>query len=135
MKFQPAQNVTTVLQFQDSRTFGVEGGNTLANGSNIDLHQGYILLENVFKLPGLSLKVGRQEIAFGGQRLIGTVGWHNVGRSFDGGRLAFSRNGLSGEVWTAKLAELLMRVTAKITYWSDLMSAPKRTAPLCRGRT
>lgn len=106
MKFQPAQNVTTVLQFQDSRTFGVEGGNTLANGSNIDLHQGYILLENIFKLPGLSLKVGRQEIAFGGQRLIGTVGWHNVGRSFDGGRLAFSRNGVSGEVWTAKLAEL-----------------------------
>lgn len=113
LKFQPAQNVIAFLQFQDSRTLGVEGSNTLASSSNLDLHQGYIQLENIFSTQGLSLKVGRQEIAFGGQRLIGTVGWHNVGRSFDGGRLAFSRNGIKADLWAAKLAEVFEAGEAK----------------------
>jgi hypothetical protein len=32
----------------------------------------------------LTAKVGRFEAAYGPQRLIGAVGWHNIGRSFDG---------------------------------------------------
>ncbi|MCG8605289.1 alginate export family protein, partial [bacterium] len=32
----------------------------------------------------IHLKAGRQEMIYGSQRLIGAVGWSNVGRSFDG---------------------------------------------------
>ena len=55
----------------------------MANTANIDLHQAYFSISNFFKLP-LNFKVGRMELSYGSQRLIGAVGWSNVGRSFDG---------------------------------------------------
>ncbi len=72
------------FQFQDSRTFGTETS-TLTDGSadNFDLHQGYLRIRHPFGLR-MCLKIGRQEVALGNQRLIGAVGWHNIGRSFDG---------------------------------------------------
>ena len=82
-------NVTNTLsgfvQIQDSRLFGSEP-HTLADTKNLDLHQAYFNIKNFFKLP-FNLKIGRMELSYGSQRLIGAVGWHNVGRSFDGGIL------------------------------------------------
>ncbi|MBT3693087.1 MAG: alginate export family protein, partial [Candidatus Marinimicrobia bacterium] len=43
----------------------------------------YFKLKNLFGVP-LTAKVGRFEAAYGPQRLMGAVGWHNIGRSFDG---------------------------------------------------
>ncbi|MCK5605032.1 alginate export family protein [Candidatus Pacearchaeota archaeon] len=83
VKFTPTEDVTGFIQFQDSRVFGTEP-NTLADTKNLDLHQGYFDIKKIFKLP-LNFKVGRMELSYGPQRLIGAVGWHNVGRSFDGG--------------------------------------------------
>ncbi len=82
--FAPEEDVTAFFQVQDSRTFGEETS-TLGDGSadNIDLHQGYINIKNLFDLP-VDLKAGRMEVNFGPQRLVGAVGWHNIGRSFDG---------------------------------------------------
>jgi hypothetical protein len=80
----PDENVSVYFQVQDSRRFGTEP-NTLASTANIDLHQAYFEVRNPDK--AIKLKLGRQEIAYGGQRLIGPVGWHNVGRSFDGMKL------------------------------------------------
>jgi hypothetical protein len=82
--FAPEEDVTAFFQVQDSRTFGEETS-TLGDGSadNIDLHQGYIKIKNLFDLP-VDLKAGRMEVNFGPQRLVGAVGWHNIGRSFDG---------------------------------------------------
>jgi len=56
---------------------------TLANTSNLDLHQGYLELDD-FLADGLTLQAGRFEVSLGSERLVGAVGWHNVGRSFDG---------------------------------------------------
>jgi len=82
--FQPSDDVTGFIQFQDSRTFGEETG-TLGDGNadNLDLHQGYVAIANLFGKP-VDLKLGRMEVNFGPQRLVGAVGWHNIGRSFDG---------------------------------------------------
>jgi len=84
LKFAPTAGVTAVLQVQDSRNFGEELS-TLGDGSadNLDLHQAYFVL-NPSGVENLSLKVGRFEAVYGPQRLIGAVGWHNIGRSFDG---------------------------------------------------
>lgn len=72
------------LQFQDVRLWGEEA-HTLTDyrADNFDLHQGYLELT---ALPGLggTLRVGRQELAFGEQRLVGAVDWTQQGRSFDG---------------------------------------------------
>ena len=86
----PLDDVRVFIQARDSRVFGQEAS-TLSDSRNLDLHQGYAELTKLFDAP-LSLRLGRQELSFGNERLIGTVGWHNVGRVFDGGlaRLDFA---------------------------------------------
>src|SRR5437773_4362757 len=66
-------DVSFFAQIQDARNYGGEGGNVLGSGSGavsnngvfggtgLDLHQGYILVKNA-GVPGLSVKIGRQEI-------------------------------------------------------------------------
>lgn len=85
--FQATEDISGMLQLQDSRVFGTEPS-TLASTDNVDLHQGYLYTTD-FLVDGLSLKAGRMELVYGGQRLIGAVGWHNVGRAFDGTLLAY----------------------------------------------
>lgn len=70
------------IQAQDSRVFGQES-NTLANSKNLDLHQGFVKLNRLFGW-NWSIQAGRFEVSYGTQRFIGAVGWHYVGRSFDG---------------------------------------------------
>jgi hypothetical protein len=62
------------VQLQDSRQFGEETS-TLADGSadNIDFHQADLKLDQLSSAR-LSLTLGRQELAYVGQRLIGAVG-------------------------------------------------------------
>lgn len=78
------ENSYAFVQVQDARIFGSET-NTLGDGSAdaIDYHQAYFNVSDVFT-KGLSIKIGRQEVAYANQRLMGSVGWHNIGRSFDG---------------------------------------------------
>ena len=80
--YSPSENLSGFVQIQDSRRFGSEPS-TLSDTKNLDLHQAYFNIQNLFKLP-FDLKIGRMELSYGSQRLIGAVGWHNVGRSFDG---------------------------------------------------
>ena len=79
--------LTVFIQVQDVRLWGSEGS-TLGDFSadNFDLHQGYLRYEGQ-ELEWLTATLGRMETAFGGQRLVGTVGWTQQGRSFDGIRL------------------------------------------------
>ena len=101
--FEPADRIEAFVQIQDSRRFGA-GSGTLAPPTNtIDLHQAYFKVNGLFGAP-LALKVGRQEIAYGNQRLIGSVGWHPRGRTFDGGVLAYETETASVDLFAARLA-------------------------------
>ena len=93
-------DVSFFAQIQDARIWGSEcvggtcataqGEGTVSsanqNSSGIDLHQGYILVKNMLT-PGLSAKLGRQEIIFGDHRLFGNFAWSQIGNSFDAARL------------------------------------------------
>ncbi len=85
----PADDVTAFVQIQDSRMFGEET-NTLNDGTAdaIDVHQAYIQVDQLFG-TSFTARLGRQEINVGNQRLVGAVGWHNIGRSFDGVRFQY----------------------------------------------
>lgn len=76
------RHVALFAQLQDSRQFG-EAGNTLAALGNVDLHQAFLDVREPFGLPA-GLRAGRMELSYGNERLVGAVGWHNVGRAFDG---------------------------------------------------
>lgn len=106
-------DVDAMIQFQDVRFFGEEQ-NTLTDYSadNFDVHQAYIHLK---RLGGSrhALKIGRQAVAFGGQRLVGAVEWTQQGRVFDGLRLSLAPPWGTVEVVAIQLAE------AKSAQFSD----------------
>ena len=89
-------NYRVFVQAQDSRIAGQETS-TIANERNLDIHQGYLEIRRL-GTDRLSLTLGRQEWAYGEERLVGSLGWDNVGRSFDGARLRYAteRSSLDG---------------------------------------
>ncbi|OQY28605.1 MAG: hypothetical protein B6244_06770 [Candidatus Cloacimonetes bacterium 4572_55] len=102
-KFEDKLNV--FVQVQDARVFGTESS-TLADGSAdaLDIHQAYFQINRLF-WSWLSMKTGRMEMVYGGQRLIGAVGWHNIGRSFDGSKLTFTFDPVEVDIFSALLYE------------------------------
>ena len=78
------------MQFQDSRVYGAEHG-SIANFRNVDLHQAYLQVEDFFAQQ-LTLKMGRMQLSYAEERLVGAFDWHNIGRSFDGTLLRFVPN-------------------------------------------
>ncbi len=75
------------LQFQDSRVFGEERS-TLTNLKNIDLHQGYVTISNIFDSP-FSFTFGRFKLIYGKNKIFGPNDWHNIGRSHDGFKINY----------------------------------------------
>jgi alginate export protein len=112
-------DVSFFAQIQDVRIYGSEGGGTgnaasssgigavssqNGNGTGIDLHQGYILVKNL-GLPGLSLKVGRQEIMYGDHRLFGNFNWSQIGNSFDAVKLGYYSSVYDVDLFWARVFE------------------------------
>jgi hypothetical protein len=95
--------IRAYVQLQDARAWGTEG-NTLTDASadQFDLHQGFVELEH----GPVTARLGRQEMAFGDQRLVGAVGWTNTGRSFDGARLLGRSGSLEWTLFWMNVAEL-----------------------------
>ncbi|MBI2418568.1 MAG: alginate export family protein [Ignavibacteriales bacterium] len=79
------------FQAQDSRVFGQEGSPTTYT-KNLDVHQAYVSLNNLFDLP-VRFQAGRFILSYGTERFLGASHWSHVGRSFDGARLSIEVNG------------------------------------------
>jgi hypothetical protein len=76
------ENTKIYIQLQDSRGFGDNSG-ALDNDINLGIHQAYVRFKDPWDL-GISAQVGRFEMKYGRQRVIGVVGWSHIGRTFDG---------------------------------------------------
>lgn len=88
MKFSVTDDIEVFIQPQDQRAWGQEA-NILTDERNLDLHQGFVELRNLFSEP-LSIKAGRIEMAYGDQRLVSPLDWHNVARAWDGAKLRYA---------------------------------------------
>jgi len=80
----PAAGLSLFVQVQDSRVYGAESNSTATAPDQLEVHQGYLQLDGKRGRDALSLRAGRQEIAFGNERLVGASNWTNTGRAFDG---------------------------------------------------
>jgi len=96
------QGVKAFIQLQDSRNWGSEAS-VAADSKNADLHQAYVDALDLFAEP-LDLRVGRQELQYGDQRLISPLDWSNVGRAWDGARLRWR-----GSDYTVDLFETVVK--------------------------
>ena len=94
-------------QGQDAREFdsdrddfpgllGAEGDDSF------DLRQGYIEIGNAKTFP-LTLKIGRQILSYGDERLIGAFDWNNIGRTFDAAKLRWEQPLWSLDAFTASV--------------------------------
>jgi hypothetical protein len=99
------KHVRFLIQVQDVRFWGEES-NTLSDfrADNFDLHQGYFEVRSAAE-GGIGARIGRQEVNFGGQRLVGAVGWTQQGRAFDGLRGSSQESWGTIDVIAFKLAE------------------------------
>ncbi len=102
--------VSAFVQIQDVRTWGSEfnaatlGEGTLTDwvANGLDVHQAYGEVNAPY---GLKFRVGRQEIVWHGQRLIGAVGWTHQARSFDAARITYDGEKSGAEVLYALLLD------------------------------
>ncbi len=93
LKIQPARWLRFVVQGQDAHVFG-KNQHPYAPPfqDTMDLRLGYVELGDTEK-RNLGFRIGRQELAFGEERLVGSANWLNTARSFDGIRASFHRKG------------------------------------------
>ncbi len=71
---------------------------------SLDLYQAWFMLENVGGAP-VDFKIGRQEMVYGDQRLIGSFGWGDTGRAFDAYKVITHLDVVRIDLFLAKLKE------------------------------
>src|SRR3989304_7594575 len=102
-----ADDAKVFVQVQDSRIWG-DQTSTITTGTEqeaLDISQAYFDLSNVANKP-LSLRIGRQAMAYGDHRLIGSLEWSNNARRFDAIKGTFKVGDAADiDFWTAKISD------------------------------
>ncbi|MCB9072334.1 MAG: alginate export family protein [Bdellovibrionaceae bacterium] len=100
------QDYKIVFQPQFSRTWGLDEVAGPSSGTTIDptlnVHQAY------FTTPiseRFQLKLGRQELSYGDELVLGSVIWSNVGRSFDAIKLEWKMGHSQLHFFSSKLSD------------------------------
>ena len=89
----------------EGRSSGTTGDDRNPNAESdgvVELHQAYVTLGNHKEFP-LSLKVGRQELSYGEERVIGAFGWNNIGRVFDAAKLRWQNEYFAADFFTSRV--------------------------------
>ncbi len=115
----PVDWLKIYAQTQDSREWYSDRPNTpgvmgAEGDDNFDFRQGYIQLGPKW----VNAKVGRQELAYGDERLIGTTPWNNFGRTFDAAKLHYEQ----GKFWVDVFSSTVVYILRDSFDYSDLFN-------------
>jgi len=92
LRLDPVEWLSIYAQGQDSRTFFDDPSDGfrefVTNDNPFQLHQANVTLKNPGGYP-VFFKIGRQQLNYGDQRLVGAFEWDNNARVFDSLRLAY----------------------------------------------
>src|SRR6185295_11046498 len=61
----------------------------------------FVTVGNHKEFP-LSLKVGRQELSYGDERLVGAFAWNNIGRVFDAAKVRWQNAWFGADFFTSR---------------------------------
>lgn len=90
-------------QMQDAQTLGYNVPAQPTSLTNtVDLRQGYVDARWP-AVNGIGVRAGRQELAFGDQRLIGSSDWGNTARSFDAVRFSVTQPGVQVDAFMSSV--------------------------------
>jgi hypothetical protein len=99
----PRSDLKFVVQAQDARVFDKEtGGLATPFRDTFDLRMAYAEVGGSRDM----VRIGRQELAFGEQRLIGHLNWVNDARSFDGARATITRAAFKFDVFATSVVTI-----------------------------
>ena len=99
----PSTTIRFFVQAQDSRAFDkTTGGQVAPMRDTFDLRQAY----GDFGPSRATVRIGRQDLFFGEQRLIGNLPWTNTARSFDGGRVTLRQKIGQFDVFAASVVNI-----------------------------
>ena len=102
----PSKSLSFQAHVQDARVAKKEVGPTAAPFRGpFDLRLGFSDIGDA-KAP-VAARLGRQELAFGEQRLLGHLAWVNTGRSWDAARMILRAKGWQADVFGASLVRSL----------------------------
>ena len=97
------------VQGEDARVMGLADDRVSPAFKDVmDLKQGYVELKAGEAGKSLNFRVGRQELFFGAQRLIGNAFWGNTGNTFDTAKFAGHWNGIGVDLFVASPTEIRM---------------------------
>jgi hypothetical protein len=68
----------------------------------INLHQAYVTVGNLNEFP-LAVKVGRQYLTYGEERLVGAYDWNNISRTFDAAKLTLQTEWVAADFFTSRV--------------------------------
>lgn len=92
-------------QAQDAELIGFNGPPTAVPPTQVnrlDIRQAYVEFGPGGN-RGVTTRLGRQELVFGEQRLIGNGDWNNTARSFDAARITLVRPGVKADVFAGRV--------------------------------
>lgn len=89
LTFNPASTVNGVVELQDARLYNAEALSATRTpnifADRLDIHQAYLdLRAPESAAAGVTVRVGRQKLSYGSQRLVSPLEWVNTARVFDG---------------------------------------------------
>lgn len=116
--------VRVFAQLQDARIWGEEGSSLYALG-NLDLQQAYLQIEHVMNLP-IAIRLGRQHLSFGNERLVGKYDWHNVGRAFDAMKVEWGGEKQNLNLWLAQVRDHTAPLVARNQEFAGAYFASQR---------
>jgi hypothetical protein len=127
--------VSFLVEGRSSYTFNDERFNAAAAGQNLperdgplDVYQAYLLVPATKDLP-FSFKLGRQELVYGDQRLVGHARWLNVPRTFDGLKVRYEVPAVAVDVFSTAVVyarnNALNRSNAQDLFSGVYVSLPK----------
>jgi hypothetical protein len=123
MRVAPTYWMRFQFQGQDAQAFG---RNVKPDAppfeDTMDLRQAYVEFGKA-EAPLLLLRVGRQELFFGEQRLIGHLNWTNTARSFDAARLTVQKNNYKVDFFAASVVNLKEGTANKSSGGNDIHGA------------
>jgi hypothetical protein len=103
----PNRRFEVLIQAQDARVAAKDIGSTTAPFRNpFDLRQAYADIGDTQR-DAFTLKVGRQEMFFGEQRLVGHLTWVNAARSFDGVRATYRTKGITIDAFGTSVVRII----------------------------
>ncbi len=92
LTWRPSDRVTGAVELQDARIHGEEAISETRTPNvfvdQLDIHQAYLDVEAPAssRVP-IAVRVGRQKLVYGSQRLVSPLEWVNTARVFDGARI------------------------------------------------